>query len=102
MTDQTPAQAPEQMDVRYVAHLARLHLADDEVATFQAQLDDILAYVDQLRALDVEGIEPTAHAVPLQNVLREDEPKPCLDRGAVLGNAPAVFQDEFEVPPIIE
>jgi aspartyl-tRNA(Asn)/glutamyl-tRNA(Gln) amidotransferase subunit C len=90
------------MDVRYVAHLARLHLTDQEVDTFQGQLDDILAYVNQLKELDVEGIEPTAHAIPVQNVLRDDEVRQSLDHEVVMGNAPAVFGDEFKVPKIVE
>lgn len=90
------------MDVRYVAHLARLHLTDEEVSTFQGQLDDVLAYVHQLKELDVEGIEPTAHAIPVQNVLREDEVRESLDHDLVMGNAPAVHGDEFKVPKIVE
>lgn len=90
------------MDVRDVAHLARLHLTDEEVETFQGQLDDILAYVHQLKELDVDGIEPTAHAIPVQNVYREDEIRESLDHDVVMGNAPAVFGDEFKVPKIVE
>jgi aspartyl-tRNA(Asn)/glutamyl-tRNA(Gln) amidotransferase subunit C len=96
------AASAEHIDVKYVAHLARLALGEGELAAFQAQLDEILGYVDQIRKLDVEGIEPTAHAIPVTNVMREDEPRPCLDRERVLANAPAVYQDQFEVPPIIE
>lgn len=97
-----PSPSSEHIDVRYVAHLARLRLNDEEIAEFQAQLGDILAYVDQLKRLDVTDIEPTAHAVPLENVFREDEVRPGLDREAVLANAPAVFQDQFDVPAILE
>ena len=92
----------ESIDVRYVAKLARLGLTDEEVATYQAQLDDILAYVAKLKELDVEAIEPTAHAMPVENVFRDDEPAPCLDRDEALANAPAVYQALFEVPPVIE
>lgn len=102
MVSEGYAASSEHIDVTYVARLARLSLTETEVGEFQAQLDDILAYVDQIKALDVDGIEPTAHAMPLRNVLREDEPSPCLDRDRVLANAPAVYQDQFEVPPIIE
>ena len=92
----------EHIDVQYVAHLARLSLGEREAAEFQAQLDEILAYVDQIKGLDVEGIEPMAHAIPVRNVMREDDLRPGLDRERVLANAPAVYQDQFEVPPIIE
>ena len=90
------------MDVRYVAKLARLGLTDEEAATYQAQLDDILDYVAKLKELDVDGIEPTAHAMPVENVFRADEPAICLDRDDVLANAPAVYQSLFDVPPVIE
>lgn len=102
MTNSTHHDDTEHLDVRYVAHLARIVLTDEEVETFQGQLDDILSYVNQLKALDVEGIEPTAHAVPSQNVFREDQTRPCLDHDQVMGNAPSVWHGEFEVPAIIE
>lgn len=93
-----------ELDVAYVAHLARMHLTEDEIREFQGQLGQILAYVDQLRELDVEGIEPTAHAIPVENVLRDDIacPRSEEDREALLGNAPARQGDEFLVPRIIE
>ena len=98
----TYSASSEHIDVEYVAHLARVHLTPDEVGEFQSQLDDILAYVDSIKTLDVEGIEPTAHAIPMQNVMREDEVRPSLDHEQVMKNAPAVYQGQFEVPPIIE
>ena len=92
------------LDVGYVAHLARMHLTEEEVREFQGQLGQVLAYVDQLKELDVEGIEPTAHAVPVENVLRDDTacPRSAEERRAQLGNAPARQVDEFLVPRIIE
>jgi aspartyl-tRNA(Asn)/glutamyl-tRNA(Gln) amidotransferase subunit C len=98
----TYSASSEHIDVEYVAHLARVYLTPEEVGKFQSQLDDILAYVDSIKALDVEGIEPTAHAIPIQNVMREDEVRPSLDHERVMQNAPAVYQGQFEVPPIIE
>jgi aspartyl-tRNA(Asn)/glutamyl-tRNA(Gln) amidotransferase subunit C len=92
----------EHIDVRYVAHLARVRLTDQEIEEFQSQLGDILGYVDQLKQLDVDGVEPTAHAVPLENVLGDDECRPGLDRETVLRNAPAVYLDQFDVPAILE
>jgi aspartyl-tRNA(Asn)/glutamyl-tRNA(Gln) amidotransferase subunit C len=90
--------------VRYVAELARIELTDAEATSFQAQLDDILGYVAQLRELGVEDIEPTAHALPRTNVLREDEAVAAgLPRECVLANAPAEVAGAFvRVPVVIE
>ncbi|HOW98277.1 MAG TPA: Asp-tRNA(Asn)/Glu-tRNA(Gln) amidotransferase subunit GatC [Kiritimatiellia bacterium] len=90
------------LDVRYVAHLARLHLSDEEAAVFQPQLEQVLGYVRELGALDVEGVEPTAHAFPVQNVFRDDEVRPGLDHEAAMKNAPQERQGQFIVPKIIE
>jgi aspartyl-tRNA(Asn)/glutamyl-tRNA(Gln) amidotransferase subunit C len=92
----------ERTDVEHVARLARLHLADEELERMRAQLDRILAYIDKLRELDVEGVEPTSHAVPLVNVMRDDEPRPCLPRDEALANAPDRAGELFRVPRIIE
>jgi aspartyl-tRNA(Asn)/glutamyl-tRNA(Gln) amidotransferase subunit C len=89
-------------DVEHVARLARLHLSDEERARMQDQLSGILAYIDKLRALDVDGVEPTTHAVPLVNVMRDDEIRPCLPREEMLGNAPDRSGDFFRVPRILE
>lgn len=90
------------MDVAYVAHLARLHLSPEEQAMFQRQLDDILAHVNELREVDVSGVEPTAHAIPVKNVFRADEPRPGLDHEAIIANAPREKAGQFFVPKIIE
>lgn len=90
------------LDVRYVAHLARLHLTDEEVAVFQPQLEQVLGYVREMEGLNVEGVEPTAHAFPVQNVFRNDEVQPGLDQETVLKNAPQERQGQFIVPKIIE
>ena len=101
---QTYSSDAGELDVAYVAHLARMHLTEEEVREFQGQLGQVLAYVDQLKELDVEGIEPTAHAIRVENVLRDDEasPRPADQREAQLGNAPARHGDEFQVPRILE
>lgn len=93
-----------ELDVAYVAHLARMHLTDEEIREFQGQLGQVLAYVDQLKELDVEGIEPTAHAIRVENVLRDDQacPRSAEQREAQLDNAPARHGDEFQVPRILE
>ena len=90
------------LDVSYVARLARLHLTDEEIALFRAQLDDIIGYVRKIQKLDLAGIEPTSHAHPVHNVFRPDEVKPGLDRDAVLANAPLTAQEQFVVPKIVE
>jgi aspartyl-tRNA(Asn)/glutamyl-tRNA(Gln) amidotransferase subunit C len=101
MTERQDASRPA-IDVDYVAHLARLHLTDEEIRTFQAQLSQIVDYVRKIDHLKLDGIEPTSHAHPVVNVLRRDEVRPGLDREAVLRNAPAVIQDQFMVPKIVE
>lgn len=92
----------ERKDVEHVARLARLALSEAELARMQAELSAILAYVDKLRELDVEGVEPTSHAVPLVNVMREDEPRPGLAREEAMANAPDPAGEFFRVPRIIE
>ena len=93
--------APE-IDVKYVAHLARLHLSLEEEQKFGAQLGQILGYVEKLNQLDVSGVEPTAHAVPLVNVTRPDEARPSLSNDDALRNAPAKANGLFIVPKILE
>ena len=92
----------EHVDVGYVADLARIALTDEEQQEFQRQLDDILEYVSKLAELDVAGIQPTAHAVPMVNVLREDIARPSMDREHVMRNAPASVDDAYvRVPAVI-
>ncbi len=90
------------LDVAHVAHLARLKLTEAEVATFQAQMEHIVGYVNQIEALDVSGVEPTSHAVVVTNVLREDVARPGLDHECVLANAPDTENGLFTVPKIVE
>jgi aspartyl-tRNA(Asn)/glutamyl-tRNA(Gln) amidotransferase subunit C len=90
------------MDVSYVANLARIELTDEETTLFQGQLDQVLEYVEQLGELDVSNVEPTAHAVPLVNVLRADEPGVSLDNDTVTANAPASRDGQILVPKINE
>lgn len=89
-------------DVEHVARLARLHLSDAEIERMQAELDAILAYIDKLRALDTEGVEPTSHAVPLVNVMRDDDVRPSFPLDDMLANAPDRVGDLVRVPRIIE
>ena len=89
-------------DVEHVARLARLELNDDELERMREQLNAILGYIDKLRELDVTNVEPTSHAVPLVNVMREDEVVPCLPQEQMLANAPDRAGELFRVPRIIE
>ena len=90
------------LDVRDVARLARIELSDEEVSTFQSQLGNVLEYVEQLKSLDVSGVDPTAHANPVFNVLRADVPHPGLDRPAALANAPHSANNLVVVTKVIE
>ena len=88
-------------DVAHVARLARLELADDELDTFTEQLADVLAHADDVAALDTEGVPPTAHPLPIRNVLRDDQPRPSLERAEVLAQAPQAEDGRFRVPPVL-
>jgi aspartyl-tRNA(Asn)/glutamyl-tRNA(Gln) amidotransferase subunit C len=88
--------------VRHVAMLSRLAFSDDEARLFAGHLSAILDYVEKLDALNVEGVEPTSHALELTNVLRRDEPHPSLPPGEALANAPESEAQCFRVPPIIQ
>lgn len=94
--------AATDLDVKYVAHLARIQLTPDEESRFGAQLGQVLEYIEKLRQLDVSTVEPTAHAVPLVNVTRADEVRPSLPGGEALRNAPAQANGLFIVPKIVE
>ncbi len=89
-------------DVEHVARLSRLALSEAETERMREQLAAILAHIDTLRALDTEHVEPTSHAVPMENVMREDEPRPSLPQDAMLANAPDRSAAFFRVPRIIE
>jgi aspartyl-tRNA(Asn)/glutamyl-tRNA(Gln) amidotransferase subunit C len=94
--------AAVEIDVKYVAHLARLALTPDEEKQLGAQLGNILGYIEKLRQLDVTNVEPTAHAVPLVNVTRPDEIHPSLPHEDALRNAPKKGGGLFVVPKIVE
>lgn len=88
-------------DVAHVARLARLDLTEDELQEFTGQLAAVLEHAEDLASLDTDGVPPTAHPLPLQNVLREDEPRPSLSRDEVLAMAPAAEDGRFRVPRIL-
>lgn len=89
------------IDVRYVANLARLELTDDEVATFQPQLEAILRHVESLSQLDVSGIDATAHSTEVFGKMRDDIPHASLSPEAVLQNAPDQAQGQIRVPKVV-
>jgi aspartyl-tRNA(Asn)/glutamyl-tRNA(Gln) amidotransferase subunit C len=93
---------PVEIDVKYVAHLARLSLTPDEEQKISAQLGNILGYIEKLKEVDVTGVEPTAHAFPLVNVTRPDEVRPSISNEDALRNAPAKANGLFIVPKIVE
>ena len=88
-------------DVAHVADLARLSLTDEELDLFTVQLAAVLDHAEDVEALDTEGVPPTAHPLPLVNVLRDDVVRPSLDRTEVLAAAPSVEDDRFRVPPAL-
>ena len=87
--------------VAHVAHLARLALTDEEIDLFTGQLAAVLEHAEDVEALDTEGVPPTAHPLPLKNVLRVDEARPGVDRKEVLAMAPSAEDDRFRVPRIL-
>lgn len=88
--------------VDHVARLARLDLTDDERERMQKELTVILGHAERIQALDLDGVPPTSHALPLSNVLRADEARPSLPVDEALANAPATEGGRFRVPRIIE
>ena len=88
-------------DVAHVAHLARLDVTDDELETFTEQLAASLDHAEDVASLDTAGVPPTAHPLPLSNVLRDDVVRPSLDRDEVLSQAPDAVDGLFRVPRIL-
>ena len=84
-----------------MAVLARLRFSDDELDLLTSQLAAVLDHAADVEALDLSGVEPTAHPLPLVNVTRPDEVRPCLDREEVLAQAPAAAEGRFRVPPVL-
>lgn len=95
--------ASTRIDIRHVATLARLALTDAEVEQYGAQLASLMEHVDQLAALDTDGVAATAQVIPSRNVAREDavRPETILTRDAALANAPAAQHGFFRVPRIL-
>ena len=88
-------------EVEHVAHLARLGLSDEELTRLEGQLNHILDQYGILAGLDTEAIPPTAQTIELENILREDEPRPSLPRELVLANAAESDGGYIVVPAIL-
>ena len=88
-------------EVEHIARLARLELTEEEKKRFQVELGKIIEYFDQLKKLDTSNVSPMTHAVPIENVLREDESKSCLSVEEVLKNAPEKKESYFQVPKVV-
>ncbi len=94
--------ANSDLDVARVAHLARVQLSAEEAQLFQEQLAHVLEYADQLRAVDVSGVEGSAHADPIFNVFRDDEARAGFTTEEALHNAPQTARDLFLVTKVME
>jgi aspartyl-tRNA(Asn)/glutamyl-tRNA(Gln) amidotransferase subunit C len=92
--------ANSDLDVAYVARLARINLTEDEVKIYQKQLDEVLNYVEKLRQVDVTNIDAAAHALPV--VFREDVPCGWFTAEQALSNAPRQTNGLFVVPKVVE
>jgi aspartyl-tRNA(Asn)/glutamyl-tRNA(Gln) amidotransferase subunit C len=84
--------------VLHVARLARLRLSDDEVGRMSSELSSILDHIEKINELDLDDVEPTSHVIQLENVLREDVPRPSLPRERALEQAPDAAESGFRVP----
>ncbi len=91
-----------QLDIDYIANLARLALTPEEKAKFAQQLGDVLHHIEQLGKVDVSGVEPTAHAFPVHNVWQDDAPRAGLPVELALQNAPAQRENMISVPKVVE
>ncbi|MGB0582838.1 MAG: Asp-tRNA(Asn)/Glu-tRNA(Gln) amidotransferase subunit GatC [Limisphaerales bacterium] len=89
-------------DINYVANLARLDLTPAEQEELGGQLQEVLGYVDQLKEVNVDGVDATAHPIPLTNVMRDDELRDSLPHDQAMQNAPKELNGLFQVPKIVE
>lgn len=94
--------AIDRQAVDHVARLARLALSDEERERMQTELSHIIEHAERIQALDLDGVPPTSHALPLRNVMRPDEVVPSLDQADALSNAPETEDGRFKVPRILE
>jgi aspartyl-tRNA(Asn)/glutamyl-tRNA(Gln) amidotransferase subunit C len=94
--------ASQEIDVGYVAQLARMNLSPAEKELFQRQLSDVLHYIEKLREVDITQVEAATHAVPVFNVFRDDKPHDCFTAEEALANAPRKSNNLFIVPKVVE
>ena len=90
------------INLKHIAHLARLELQEKDLKPFESQVSDILDFVEKLKDIDVEGVEPTSHPLSLQHVFRKDQVLPSMPIEAFLKRAPMSKKTFFEVPKVIE
>ncbi|MEZ5276803.1 MAG: Asp-tRNA(Asn)/Glu-tRNA(Gln) amidotransferase subunit GatC [Opitutaceae bacterium] len=90
------------IDIDYVANLARIALSAEEKRLFSGQLEEVLTYIEKLNTVEIDGVEPTAHAIPVTNVWRDDEVRSALSPEEALRNAPAAREGMFVVPKVVE
>jgi aspartyl-tRNA(Asn)/glutamyl-tRNA(Gln) amidotransferase subunit C len=90
------------LDVAYIARLARINLTEAEAKLFQKQLDDVLEYVEKLRQADISDVEPAAQALPIFNVFREDAARDWFTAEQALSNAPRKASGLIIVPKVLE
>jgi aspartyl-tRNA(Asn)/glutamyl-tRNA(Gln) amidotransferase subunit C len=93
---------PDDLKLDHVANLARINLTPEEKERYAAQLGDVLSYIAQLNEVNVDGVEPTAHAFPVVNVWAEDVPEPGLSVEDALRNAPEKRDNMIVVPKVVE
>ncbi len=89
-------------DVDTAANLARLSFSDTEKEELMKSLNDILGYFDRLSELDTDNVEPLAHILPVENVMRDDEVRPSMPVETALSNAPKSDRGHFVIPKVIE
>lgn len=94
--------AVDRETVLRIAHISRLELTEEEIATFPDRINEILAMAEMLQDVDTTGVEPTTHLGQVRNVFREDEVRPSMAKEKVLANAPHVQDGMFRVPRILE
>ena len=90
------------IDVNYIAELAKIEIDPSEKEVFQKDMENIVTYVNQLSELDIEGVEPTAHTVKMENIWREDKAENSFAREVMLSNAPDTIDEELiRVPQVL-
>ncbi len=92
----------DSINIDYLSSLARVELSPEEKATYSRQLGQILEYFERLKSVNVDGVEPTAHAFPLENIYAEDKSREPLTPEAALQNAPSQREQQFAVPKVVE